>query len=663
MKNTERNSQDTQNLKKEIEALHLKLSEAQITIDLIKAGNIDALVEADKNRIKIFTEKTADQNYRTIVEKMHEGAVTLNQEGIILYSNSSFAEMLELPLQKVIGAKFSSFIADASETTFNALLKKGWEDNVKGEIHLNGNKSIVMPVLLSASTFMLNEHLVLSIILTDISILNSVQQELKLSSSHLEQNITELANANKEIANQNDELQQKNQEIALSFYNKRFLTQFSEQFSTYASHNDFFNSMVLYISDITRLDYVLVGEMKQFTEEDFLIRTVAIAAAGKLVENIEYPLPHGPCEQVTRGTSYSYPENCRGLFPKNQTLVQFNVEGYIGYPLYDIHGAAIGLIAVMHKKEIEDPETVTSILKIVAKRVEAEMERIRHEKLLAESNKALQEKYEELENTYKDLTFQIAEKKKRMADLSIANTNVKELEELVAHKDSILAILSHDLRSPLAGIIGTAEFLKSNFEDMDNVDIKEMLDLLYESSHKELNMLDYLVEWARIKYASDVFSPTKIELLEYVGKVFETLKDTAALNTINLHQEIEENTTVFADGKMLLSILQNIVSNAIKHSSPDGKITITAKRTDDEVIVEIKDTGIGMSEEIQKNLFTPQMSSLTEERKDDKGAGIGLLLVKGFLEKNGGRIWVESVEGVGSSFYFTLPINSPLNKI
>lgn len=458
MKNTKEHSLETQLMRNEIEALQQKLREAQITIDLIKAGNIDALVDADKNQIKIFTDKTSDQNYRTIVENMHEGAVTLNQSGTILYCNNSFAEMLELPLQRVIGGQFSNFIADASEKTFDALLKKGWLGNVKGEIHLNGNKAIVMPVLVSASTFMLNDSLVLSIILTDISILNNVQQELKRSTSKLEQSNLELQNSN----------------------------------------------------------------------------------------------------------------------------------------------AA--------------------------------------------------------------LTFQIQEKKKRTIELKTAHTDVKELEELVAHKDSILAILSHDLRSPLAGIIGTSEYLKSNFENMDNVDVKEMLDLLYESSKKELNMLDYLVEWARIKYASDVFSPTKIELLDYVKQVFATLKDTATINTINLHQEIEENTTVFADGKMLLSILQNIVSNAIKHSHADGKITITAKRTDDEVIVEIKDTGMGMSEEIQKNLFSPQMESLSEERKDDKGAGIGLLLVKGFLEKNGGRIWVESVEGVGSSFYFTLPINNPFDK-
>lgn len=240
---------------------------------------------------------------------------------------------------------------------------------------------------------------------------------------------------------------------------------------------------------------------------------------------------------------------------------------------------------------------------------------------------------------------------------------VRELEELNTHKESVLAILSHDLRSPLSAIIGTTKYLKENFHKMKPDAVQEMLDLLYKSSTDELEMLDYLVEWARIKYAAEVFSPTKINLTEYINKVFETLNETASINTINLHNEIEENTSVFADGKMLISIIQNIVSNAIKHLEKGGKITVSAKSKDDKIIVQIKDTGIGMSKEIMAKLFTPQIKTHTETRKKDKGAGIGLLLVKGFLEKNGGEIWVESIEGEGSSFYFTLPIEKPLYKI
>ncbi|MBK6986746.1 MAG: HAMP domain-containing histidine kinase [Bacteroidetes bacterium] len=204
--------------------------------------------------------------------------------------------------------------------------------------------------------------------------------------------------------------------------------------------------------------------------------------------------------------------------------------------------------------------------------------------------------------------------------------------------------------------------MKNNFHKMEASAVKEMLELIYKSSTDELEMLDYLVDWARIKYASEAFSPAKIELVKYIDKVFETLKENASLKTINLHHEIEENTIVFADKKMLLSIIQNIVSNAIKHTEPGGKISISSKINEDKLVVQIKDTGIGMSKDIQKKLFTPQVKVLSEKRESNKGAGIGLLLVKGFLEKCGGEIWVESIEGQGSTFYFTLPLDKPENK-
>ena len=238
----------------------------------------------------------------------------------------------------------------------------------------------------------------------------------------------------------------------------------------------------------------------------------------------------------------------------------------------------------------------------------------------------------------------------------------KELEELNTHKENVLAILSHDLRSPLAGIIQGADYLKSNFDTIEPELAKNLLQEFYNASVNELNMLDYLVEWARIKYAAEAFVPAKIELIHYVKKVFESLKETASINTINLHSEIQENCSVFADEKMLLSILQNIVSNAIKHSHKGGQITLSAKQSDNMMIVQIKDTGVGMSKEIQDSLFAPQVNSLSKAVEENKGAGIGLLLVKGFLEKNDGRIWVESELGKGSSFYFTLPIDKPSDK-
>lgn len=245
---------------------------------------------------------------------------------------------------------------------------------------------------------------------------------------------------------------------------------------------------------------------------------------------------------------------------------------------------------------------------------------------------------------------------KRAAELIVVQKDVRDLEVLNTHKESVLATLSHDLRSPLGNIIGIADYLKSDFDNMEPSEVKELINVLLKASTEELNMLDSLVEWARIKYASEAFTPSKIRLGEFVHKVLSILNKNATANNIQIDNEIGNGIFVFADDKMLLCILQNIVLNSIKHTPSGGKVTLSAKRSEDKIIVDIKDTGIGMSKEMQENLFTPQMEKLSNVRKENKGAGIGLLLVKGFIEKHGGKIWVESEVGRGSDFKFTIPI-------
>lgn len=249
---------------------------------------------------------------------------------------------------------------------------------------------------------------------------------------------------------------------------------------------------------------------------------------------------------------------------------------------------------------------------------------------------------------------------KYIKELEELNTH---LEELNTHKDSILAILSHDLRSPLSTIVAITDYLKSDFDTIEPVTIKQMIDILCKASTDELEMLDYLLEWARIKYASEVFTPTHIDLYPIANKVFDILNGVAAVKSNHLQNEIGENTIVFADRKMTLSILQNLVSNAIAHSTEGGNITVSARGIDQMILVQVKDTGIGMSKEFQEKIFKPQLKKLSKSRKEDKGGGIGLLLVKGFVEKQGGEICVDSIQGEGTSFYFSLPTEKPLEKV
>jgi PAS domain S-box-containing protein len=233
----------------------------------------------------------------------------------------------------------------------------------------------------------------------------------------------------------------------------------------------------------------------------------------------------------------------------------------------------------------------------------------------------------------------------------------KDLKDLNAHKDKTLSVLSHDLRTPLSVIVGVSHMLKSGTDNLEDEDVKEMVSILHQSSKDMVNMLDNLLEWARVKYAADIFSPEDLNLKNFVNKAYNLNKERADSKAINLQNTIEENLLVYADRNMLKSILQNLVSNAVKYTGKNGEIIASAVRKDKMLVVSISDNGLGMTKEVQDKLFIPQLDALAEARKNKKeGAGIGLLLVKEFLDKIGGDIWVESQEGEGSTFYFTLPL-------
>ncbi|HMI65991.1 MAG TPA: ATP-binding protein [Cyclobacteriaceae bacterium] len=190
----------TEKLIEENRELRQQLREARESIEAIKTGSIDALVVGDKKDLKVYTENTADKIYRILIEKMHEGAVTLNGEGTILYCNSYFARMVNLPLQKVIGTKFGKFICDpSSKEAFEVLLELGWKRNSQNELCVRASDGSDVPVQMSVNPLSLDDDLVLSIILTDLTIKNKTQEELKLKSRQLERMNVELEHANKDL--------------------------------------------------------------------------------------------------------------------------------------------------------------------------------------------------------------------------------------------------------------------------------------------------------------------------------------------------------------------------------------------------------------------------------------------------------------------------------
>ncbi|MCF2495032.1 sensor histidine kinase [Dyadobacter chenhuakuii] len=188
-------------LLRENEELHAQLEEATETIHAIRSGQVDALVVQNPDGgHQLYTLKTADQTYRVFIEKMNEGAVTLNHEGLILYCNSMFASMINLPLSKVVGLHFADFIADGFLEIYLDLFDNGWSEDSKTELCISRGGAQV-PCQLSVTMLQLDEGPALSIILTDLSFQKEIQQLLK-------QNNLRLAEINTELETSNHDLQQ-----------------------------------------------------------------------------------------------------------------------------------------------------------------------------------------------------------------------------------------------------------------------------------------------------------------------------------------------------------------------------------------------------------------------------------------------------------------------
>jgi two-component system CheB/CheR fusion protein len=172
--------------KDEIQILRQQLDEANAAIEAIRTGQVDAFVVEDENGPRLYTLKSADQTYRLFIEKMTEGAITLNKEGIILYCNSRFARMLNIPLENMIGSYFKNFIPVESKQSFECIISRGWKEECKEELCLISTEGKVIPVLISLTTLELDEGTVLSLIFTDLTRQKQIEKQLREKNEQLE---------------------------------------------------------------------------------------------------------------------------------------------------------------------------------------------------------------------------------------------------------------------------------------------------------------------------------------------------------------------------------------------------------------------------------------------------------------------------------------------
>lgn len=228
----------------------------------------------------------------------------------------------------------------------------------------------------------------------------------------------------------------------------------------------------------------------------------------------------------------------------------------------------------------------------------------------------------------------------------------EELRDLNALKDKLFSIISHDLRSPLASLISMLNMTKDG-----HFSAEEQKYILFElSKNVEYNteLLENLLKWASSQMKGSTIKPITFDIHEIASSKVNLYEKAARQKGVELINSTNINTEVFADKDMVELVLRNLITNAIKFSENGNSIIITSTGNNGFVKICVADNGKGISKESIGNLFGKQVFS-TRGTLNEKGTGLGLILCKDFVQINGGEIWVESQENVGSKFFFTLP--------
>jgi PAS domain S-box-containing protein len=291
-----------------------------------------------------------------------------------------------------------------------------------------------------------------------------------------------------------------------------------------------------------------------------------------------------------------------------------------------------------------NPVKVVGVLRDVTERTIAKIEQNNLLEQLKESNKIIESN--------------LNQKNELIAQLTEAKSN---LEVINSEKDKFFSIIAHDLKSPFSGFLGITKFMAEQIQELTFGEMKEYSKIIQKSALNLYKLLENLLEWSLIKRGMMEFNPLNYDLQEIIKENVDVIYANAKQKNIQVINIIPNDISIYADHHMLNTVIRNLLNNAIKFTHEGGFIDIGIQRPkinfDNSVCVFIKDSGIGMDDDIKLNLFKLNANVSRTGTNDEPSSGLGLLLCKEFINKHNGEIWVESEEGIGSTFYFRLPNN------
>ncbi|MCK4951791.1 MAG: PAS domain S-box protein [Gammaproteobacteria bacterium] len=236
---------------------------------------------------------------------------------------------------------------------------------------------------------------------------------------------------------------------------------------------------------------------------------------------------------------------------------------------------------------------------------------------------------------------------------ALVKERTKELLLANEQKDKIFSIIAHDLRGPFSPILGFAEILKEDAGTLSEQELKGYAHSIYISAKRQHELLDDLLDWSRLQLDRISISRDTIDLRQAAQDAIDILSELATQKNITLTNNIL-STTVHADRNIVNTVLRNLINNAIKFTPENGSVTTAVNEKDDDYIVSVTDTGVGISKEKMKLILSENVTESSKGTSGEEGTGLGLPICINMINRHGGKLYASSEPGEGTTFYFTL---------
>jgi PAS domain S-box-containing protein len=641
--------------------LRLRLAEAEQTLDAIRTGQVDSLVVEGPDGLRVYALEGASNSYRVLMEAMNEGAATLTEEGVILYCNNRFAQLLGGPMERVMGSHLLDRVPDRSRPTLEAMLRLAVHEECRGEVTLRASDGEEVPAFLSVNAIDGQGQRVLCMVATDLRAQqrsDAIVKEERLARSVLEQAAEAIV-----VCDEHGLIIRANRAAAELCGRNPLLSPFRAVFPLVLSDGEGEKEADLAAAALRGATFRAAAAT--LPREEGVDAQVLVSAAPLSATD------EGPAGCVITMTDVTDARRAQETLRQSEERLRLALEGgALGTWDWDLRTqvftgdarccSVLGL-------EGQAPITLGQLMSVLhpedaPRLLHAGRVAVREGTRFSEEGRILKGEgltcWVFVQGRVFGQRGQAVRLSGTIMDVTAPKRTEAALREADRRKNQFLAVLSHELRNPLAPIKYSLEILQH--APAGGPQARRAEQVIDRQVTQLARLVDDLLDATRIARDKVELRRERLELNELVRKTVEDHQSLFDERGVRLEQRLSEGPVgVVGDRDRLSQVLGNLMQNAAKFTPPGGRarVSVSADAKDGRAVIRVTDDGVGIPEELLPHLFEPFSQADRTMERSQGGLGLGLALAKGLVELHGGEVRADSAgEGKGAEFTVLLPL-------